>query len=112
MRGGQAYQVASPPERGLVTSGMARALETVLERFAQAHGFTPEQPLQVRLARGFDAGARSHGSGRAIDIAAAAGKSLRESKQEWDHVHVARRRAAGDQGDPECICELPAPADL
>jgi hypothetical protein len=92
---GQAYRIASPPARGLVTPELAEALETVFERFARERGFTPESPLAIELARGFKAGSHGHGQGRAADITAVGNKSILEWKREWD------RAATGAEAGPE-----------
>jgi hypothetical protein len=97
VQGGQAYRIASPPARGLVTPEVAEALETVFERFARERGFTPEQPLQVALARGFKAGSQGHGEGRAADIAAVGGKSILEWQRDWDHAATAAESRAEPQ---------------
>jgi hypothetical protein len=89
VRSGNAYHIGSPPARGLVTPELAEALETVAERFARERGFTSDKPLDIHLLRGFKAGSRGHGEGRAADIVAVGGKTLLEWKQEWD-------RARGD----------------
>jgi hypothetical protein len=89
VRSGQAYRITSPPARGLVRPELAEALETVFERFARERGFTPEEPLEIRPARGFKAGSHGHGEGRAADIAAVGGKSLLAWKQEWDQAMAA-----------------------
>jgi hypothetical protein len=92
LRGGQTYRITSPAARGLVRPALAGALETVFERFAREHGFTPEKPLEIRLARGFKAGSHGHGEGRAADIAAVSGKSLLVWKQEWDQAVMAAEK--------------------
>jgi len=89
VRSGDAYRIASPPARGRVTPQLAEALEAVFERFAREHGFTRDKPLEVRLARGFQAGSQGHGEGRAADIVAVSGKSLLAWKQEWDKEMAA-----------------------
>lgn len=89
VRSGQAYRITSPPARGLVRPELADALETVLKSFAREHGFTPEEPLEIRLGRGFKAGSHGHGEGRAADIAAVGGKSLLNWKQERDQAMAA-----------------------
>jgi hypothetical protein len=92
VRSGRAYRITSAPARGLVTPELAEALEGVFESFARECRFTPEKPLDIQLARGFKAGSHGHGEGRAADIAAVAGKSLAEWKQDWE-----RATAGGDE---------------
>jgi hypothetical protein len=92
LRSGTVYRIASPPERGLVRPGLAQALETVIERFARARGFTPERPLDIRLASGFRPNSHGHGEGRAADIDAVGGTSLRQWKAEWDRAMAAAER--------------------
>jgi hypothetical protein len=89
VRGGRCYRVSSRPARGLVTPELATALEAIFEGFAHVHGFTPERPLEIRLARGYQAGSHGHGAGRAADIVTVAGKSLLEWKRAWDDAIVA-----------------------
>jgi hypothetical protein len=89
---GRAYRITSAPARGLVTPGLADALESVFEHFAHECRFTPENPLDIQLARGFTAGSPGHGEGRAADIAGVAGKSLAKWKQAWDQA-----TAGGDE---------------
>ncbi len=103
VRSGHAYRVTSPPARGLVTPELAEALETVFERFAHERGFTPEQPLEIRLSRGFKAGSPGHGEGRAADIAALGGKSLLEWKQEWDQAMATAEKLSDPQQRAEAI---------
>jgi hypothetical protein len=100
---GQAYRIASQPARGLVTPELAEALETVFERFARERGFTPEKPLEIRLARGFKAGSHGHGEGRAADIATLAGKSVLEWKQEWDRAMAPAEELSDPQQRAEAI---------
>jgi hypothetical protein len=95
VRNGAAYRLTSAPERGLVVSPLAQALESVFERFARARGFTPDRPLEIVLTRGFKAGSHGHGEGRATDIGAVGGKSLLVWKREWDRG-VATAGAAAD----------------
>ena len=52
MPSGQTYRVTSPPEHSLVTPPLASALHQVLEQFAQANGFSAEQPLSIAFGRG------------------------------------------------------------
>jgi len=100
---GQAYRIATPPARGLVTPELAEALETVFEGFARERGFTPEKPLEIRLARGFKAGSHGHGEGRAADIIAVAGKSLLEWKQAWDQAMAAAEKLSDPEQRAEAI---------
>ena len=103
VQSGQAYRIASPPARGLVTPELADALETVFEGFARERGFTPEKPLEIRLARGFKAGSHGHGEGRAADISAVGGKSLLEWKQAWDQEMAAAEKLSDLQKQAEAI---------
>jgi hypothetical protein len=103
VQSGQSYRITSPPARGLVTPDLAEALGTVFERFAREHGFTPEKQLEIRFSRGFKAGSRGHGEGRAVDIAAVGGKSLLASKQEWDRAMVAAESHSDPQQRAEAI---------
>lgn len=103
VQSGQAYRIASPLARGLVTPELAEALETVFERFARERGFNTEKPLQVRLARGFKAGSHGHGEGRAADISAVGGKSLLEWKQAWDQEMAAAEKLSDPQKQAEAI---------
>jgi hypothetical protein len=97
VQGGQAYRIASPPARGLVTPELAAALETVFERFARERGFTPETPLQIALARGFKAGSHGHGEGRAADIAAVGGKSILDWARESGQAATAAETDSDSQ---------------
>jgi hypothetical protein len=97
VQGGQAYRIASPPARGLVTPELAEVLETVFERFAREHGFTPESPLAIELSRGFKAGSHGHGQGRAADIIAIGDKSILEWKREWDQAATAAEAGSEPQ---------------
>jgi hypothetical protein len=103
VQSGQSYRISSPPGRGLVRPELANALETVFERFAHQCSFTSEKPLEIRLARGFKAGSPGHGEGRAADIAAVGGKSLREWKQEWDRATAASEKLSDPQQQAEPI---------
>jgi hypothetical protein len=84
---GQAYRVTSPPEHSLVTPPLASALHQVFERFAQANGFSAEQPLSVSFGRGT---LGLHRSGRAADIYAVSEKGFSQWAHEWNS---AMRRA-------------------
>jgi hypothetical protein len=86
VRSGEAFRIISPPQHGLVSPELAEAIENVFEVFARACGATPEKPLEIRLARGFQSGSPGHGEGRALDILAVGGKELRVWKQEWDQA--------------------------
>jgi hypothetical protein len=103
VQSGESYRIGSPSVRGLVRPELAEALETVFERFAREHGFTPEKPLEIRLARGFKAGSPGHGEGRAADIAAVSGKSLLAWKQEWDEAIAAAEKLPDPQQQAEAI---------
>jgi len=100
---GQAYRIASPPARGLVTLELAEALETVFERFARERGFTPEKPLEIHLSRGFKTGSPGHGEGRAADIATVAGKSLVAWKEEWDGAMATAEKLSDPQQRADAI---------
>jgi hypothetical protein len=86
---GETYRLISSKLGRLVRPELAEALKTVFERFAREHGFTPENPLEIRLMRGFQAGSHGHAEGRAADIAAVGSKGLLEWKQEWDRAMTA-----------------------
>jgi len=103
VRGGQTYRITSPAARGLVRPALAEALEAVFERFARERGFTSEKPLDVRLSRGFKAGSRGHGEGRAADIAAVDGKALLVWKQEWEQAVAAAEKPPDAQQRAETI---------
>jgi hypothetical protein len=103
VQGGQAYGIASPPARGLVTPELAEALETVFERFARERGFTPESPLEIELSRGFKAGSHGHGQGRAADIAAVGNKSILEWKREWDRAATAGEVAPEPEASADAV---------
>jgi hypothetical protein len=89
VRSGEAFRIISPPQHGLVSPELAEAIEDVFEVFACACGATPEKPLEIRLARGFQGGSPGHGEGRALDICAVGGKTLRAWKEEWDKAMEA-----------------------
>jgi hypothetical protein len=78
---GQTYRVASPPEHSLVTPQLASALHQVFEPFAQANGFSAEQPLSVSFGRGT---LGLHRAGRAADIYAVGEKDLSQWAHEWN----------------------------
>ena len=103
VRSGQVYRISSPPLRGLVRPELAEALETVFERFARERGFTPEKPLEIRVARGFKAGSHGHGEGQAVDISAVGGKSLLEWKQQWDQAVASAEELSDPQQRVEAI---------
>jgi hypothetical protein len=92
VRSGGAYSIPSQPTRRVVRPVLAEALETVFERFARERGFSPEKPLEIHFARGFKAGSRGHGEGRAADIAAVGGKALLVWKQEWEQAVAASEK--------------------
>ena len=103
VQSGQTYRIISPSARGLVRPELAKALETVFERFAHQCSFTSEKPLEICLTRGFKAGSPGHGEGRAADIAAVGGKSLREWKQEWDRAIASAEKLSDPQQRSEAI---------
>jgi hypothetical protein len=103
VQSGQTYRIPSRLARGLVTPDLAEALETVFERFAKEHGFTPEKLLEIRFARGFKAGSYGHGEGRAADIASVGGKSLLEWKQEWEQATPAVEKLSDPQQRADAI---------
>lgn len=103
VRSGRSYRITSPPARGLVTPDVAESLETVFERFAGEQGFSPERPLEIRFSRGFEAGSRGHGEGRAVDIAAVSGKSLLAWKLEWDRATTTAEALSEPQERAEAI---------
>jgi hypothetical protein len=81
--------VTSPPQHGIVTPRLARALRGVLERFAREAGFTPERPVPVVFRPGV---VGHHRANRAADIYEVGGLGLEEWKRRWN---AARRRARG-----------------
>jgi hypothetical protein len=85
---GQAYRVTSPPEHGLVTPPLASALHQVFEQFAQANGFSAEQPLSIAFGRGT---LGLHRFGRAADIYAVGDKGVGQWAHDWNS---AMRQAA------------------
>jgi len=97
VRSGRAFRITSPPARGLVTPELAEALETVFERFANERGFTPDKPVEIRLARGWKASSHGHYEGRAADIADVVGKGLLVWKQEWDQAMNQAEKLADSQ---------------
>jgi hypothetical protein len=103
VQSGQNYRIASPPARGLVRPELAETLETVFERFARERDFTAEKPLEISLARGFKANSHGHCEGRAADIAAVGGKSLREWKHEWDRAIASAEKLSDPQQRSEAI---------
>jgi len=92
IREGMSYRIVTQASRAAVTPELADAVETVFERFAQKAGFTRAQPLQVAIARGYQADSPGHREGRAVDIAAVAGLSFRAWKRQWDDALAAARR--------------------
>jgi hypothetical protein len=100
VRNGSAFRVVTSPECGLVTPGLAAALEALLERFSHGHGFSAGMPLPVSFSRGYQPGSPGHQEGRAIDLIAVAGQSFREWKRQWDHAHAdAQRLPAQERAD-------------
>jgi hypothetical protein len=89
VRSGEAFRIISLPRDGLVRPHLAAAVELVFETFARRCGATPEKPLEIRLARGFQSGSPGHGEGRALDIVAVGDKALRAWKHEWDQAMTA-----------------------
>jgi hypothetical protein len=85
---GQAYRVTSPPEHSLVTPPLASALRQVFEQFAQAHGFSAEQPLSIAFGRGT---LGLHRFGRAADLYAIGDKGVGQWAHDWNS---AMRQAA------------------
>jgi hypothetical protein len=94
VRSGHTYCITSPPERGLVRPELARALQTVFERFALERGFTPKRPLEIHLASGFRPNSHGHGEGRAVDIDAVGGTGLRQWKVLWDRAIAVGEESA------------------
>ena len=66
-----------------------KQLSQILERFAQANGFSAERPLDVAFGRGT---LGLHRFSRAADIYAIGGKGLGQWAQEWN---AAMRQATG-----------------
>jgi hypothetical protein len=94
---GQRYRIGSAPARGLVTVQLADALAAVFQGFSRERGFTSENPLEIRLSRGVEAGSHGHREGRAADIAAVAGRSFLAWKRAWDRA-IAAADALADPG--------------
>jgi hypothetical protein len=86
---GIAYRVASPPQHGVVTPRLARALRRVLERFAQEARFTARCPVTITFQPGVVGHHRVH---RAADIYAVGGVSIDRWKRRWDRAHTRARR--------------------
>jgi hypothetical protein len=103
VRSGRSYRLTSPPVQGLVRPEVAQALERVFERFAHTCDFTPQQPLDIHLARGFKAGSHGHSEGRAVDIVAVGGKSLLAWKQEWEKALAEVKNSPASQQRAEAI---------
>ena len=98
VQSGEAFRIISRPGHGLVRPKLAAAIEIVFETFARACGATPEKPLEIRLARGFQNGSPGHGEGRALDICAVGSKELCAWKQEWDQaIEAAERISNADE---------------
>jgi hypothetical protein len=92
---GQAYRVTSPSEHSLVTPALASALHQVFEQFAQANGFSAEQPLSIAFGRGT---LGLHRFGRAADIYAVGDKGIGQWAHDWNS---AMRQAATAPTPPE-----------
>jgi hypothetical protein len=103
VRSGVAFRIVSPPQHGLVRPELAAAVEIVFETFARTCGATPEKPLEIRLARGFQSGSPGHGEGRALDIRAIGGKELRAWKQEWDQAMEAAEQISNADEKAQAI---------
>jgi hypothetical protein len=97
IQSGQAYRITSPPASGLVIPELAEVLENIFERFACGYGFSAENPLEIQLARGFQAASHGHAEGRAVDIAAMGGRSLFEWKQEWERTMANAEKLSDTQ---------------
>jgi hypothetical protein len=103
IRSGQAYRITSPPANGLVTPELAEVLENIFDRFAFGYGFSPENPLEIQLVRGFQADSYGHAEGRAIDIAATGSRNLFEWKQEWERTTANAEKLSDTQKQNEAI---------
>jgi hypothetical protein len=103
VRSGEVYRITSATACGVVIPELAATLEAVFQRFAQQNGFSSEKPLEIQLSRGFKAGSHGHGEGRAADIAAAGGKSLREWKRDWDQAMATVEKLSDPQQRVETI---------
>jgi hypothetical protein len=86
---GRSYRVTSPVASCLVVPALAQALEETFEHFAHHNGFSKDCRLDIEFARGLHAAAPGHAEGRAADISAVGGKSLREWKAQWDAALLA-----------------------
>lgn len=103
VRSGEAFRIVSPPGHGLVRPELAEPVEAVFGTFARECGATPEHPLEIRLARGFQSGSPGHGEGRALDIVAVGGEELGAWKQEWDKAMEAAERISDSDAKARAI---------
>lgn len=78
---GQFYQVVSPPEDASVMPRLGQELIKFFEQFAQANGFSEEQPLLVAFGRGTMGLHRYH---RAADIYSIGDKGIDQWLNEWN----------------------------
>jgi len=105
VQSGEAYRIASPPVRGLVTHELAQALETVFARFASERGFTSGKPIEIHLSRGFKPGAEGHDEGRAADIVAVGEQGLQQWKEAWEQAIAASEKSTDSQRRTEAVAE-------
>src|SRR5437762_12778896 len=90
VRSGRSYRVASPPENGRMTRGLATGLEYVLEKFALEAGFDEQNPVSIFFKPGLFG---HHRVGRAADIYAVGGVGIGEWKARWDRALTRARQA-------------------
>jgi len=91
---GKFFRIISPVEESQVTPVLASELGNFLEQFAQANGFSAEQPLSVAFKRG---SLGLHRFGRAADIYAAGGKGIGQWAKEWNEAARKANAAANPQ---------------
>jgi hypothetical protein len=99
---GQTYRVTSPPEHSLVTPPLAGELHQVFEQFAQANGFSAEQPLSVSFGRGT---LGLHRVGRAADIYAVGEKDLSQWAHDWNSAMRQATTAPAPQERARLVAE-------
>jgi hypothetical protein len=86
--------VVTPVHESLVTPQLVSELSKALDQFAQANGFSAEQPLSVSFKRGT---LGLHRFGRAADIYAVAGKGIGQWAHEWNQTMRKARAAPNPQ---------------
>jgi hypothetical protein len=86
VRDGTAYRLRAEAKRNLVTPGLAQALETAFEKFALRMGYGSQNPVEIELRRGYEAGDFGHGRGMASDIQGVGGRGMAEWKRDSDEA--------------------------